>query len=341
MMNFKQYYLTSSRTPPYFDSNGGGRWWLKGGDGGEAMNSQIISLNEELQDIGNKYNELREGNASKNHLNNDMPMCKCHEVNSIQSEGYQNRNSQDSYSPQSIHNPNDYEKLLTELNNDVRNDLEDFKRCIRIMRTVHWKLNNRDDGKTTGVLPNKKSKPINQEPQSKTDLGKSITKFLDDQRVTNMFSKNNNALDFGKGWEKHLSLVEFSYNNSYHANIKATPFEAHYDRKCRSHVYWAEVGDVQLMGPEIIHETTKKIVQIRQRLQAARDRQRSYANILKRVGPVAYTLELPEELSSVHSTIHVSNLKKCLSDESLVIPMKELQLDDKLNFVEEPVEIMD
>ncbi|GJV27940.1 putative reverse transcriptase domain-containing protein [Tanacetum coccineum] len=86
-----------------------------------------------------------------------------------------------------------------------------------------------------------------------------------------------------------------------------------------------------------------------------RDRQRSYANVrrkplefqvgdrvmLKVVGPVAYTLELPEELSNVHNTFHVSNLKKCLSDESLVIPMKELQLDDKLNFVEEPIGIMD
>ncbi|GJT40769.1 hypothetical protein Tco_0940634 [Tanacetum coccineum] len=63
--------------------------------------------------------------------------------------------------------------------------------------------------------------------------------------------------------------------------------------------------------------------------------------ILKRIGLVAYKLELPEELSNVHSTFHISNLKKCLSDESLVIPMKELRLDDKLNFVEEPVEIMD
>ncbi|GJS23744.1 putative reverse transcriptase domain-containing protein [Tanacetum coccineum] len=163
------------------------------------------------------------------------------------------------------------------------------------------------------------------------------------------------VIDFGKGWERHLPLVEFSYNNSYHASIKAAPFEALYGRKFRSPVCWAEVGDVQLTGPEIIHETTEKIVQIRQRLQAARDRQRSYANIrrkplefqvgdrvmLKVVGPVAYTLELPEELSSVHSTFHVSNLKKCLSDESLVIPMKELRLDDTLNFVEEPVEIMD
>ncbi|GJT64481.1 putative reverse transcriptase domain-containing protein [Tanacetum coccineum] len=159
------------------------------------------------------------------------------------------------------------------------------------------------------------------------------------------------VIDFGKGWEKHLPLVEFSYNNSYHASIKAAPFEALYGRKCRSPVCWAKVGDVQLTGPEIIHETTEKIVQIRQRLQAARDRQRSYANlnpwyigpfkILERIGPVAYKLELPEELSNVHSTFHVSNLKKCLSDESLVIPMKELRLDDKLNFVEEPVEIMD
>ncbi|GKD84097.1 putative reverse transcriptase domain-containing protein [Tanacetum coccineum] len=165
------------------------------------------------------------------------------------------------------------------------------------------------------------------------------------------------VIDFGKGWERHLPLVELSYNNSYHASIKVAPFEALYGRKCISPVCWAEVGDVQLTGPEIIYETTEKIVQIRQRLQAARDRKRSVIRfgkqgklnpryigpfkIFKRIGPVAYKLELPEELSNIHSTFYVYNIKKCLSDESHVIPMKELRLDVKLNFVEEPVEIMD
>ncbi|GJU85875.1 putative reverse transcriptase domain-containing protein [Tanacetum coccineum] len=142
-------------------------------------------------------------------------------------------------------------------------------------------------------------------------------------------------------------------------------------------------GDAQLTGPAIIHETTEKIVQIKSRIQAARDRQKSYANIrrkpmvfqvgdkvmlkvspwkgvvrfgkrgklnpryvgpfkvIERVRTVAYKLELPQQLSRVHNTFHVSNLKKCLSDESLVIPLEELRVDDKLHFVEEPVEVMD
>nr|GEV76619.1 putative reverse transcriptase domain, ribonuclease H-like domain, aspartic peptidase domain protein [Tanacetum cinerariifolium] len=164
------------------------------------------------------------------------------------------------------------------------------------------------------------------------------------------------VIDFGKGWDRYLPLIEFSYNNSYHASIKAASFEALYGQKCRSPVCWSEVGDIQLTRPEIIHVTTKKIVQIHQRLEAARDRQRSYANVRRKplefqvgnrvmlkVSPhkVAYKLELPEELSNIHNTFHISNLKKCLSNESIIILMKELQLDDKLNFVEEPVEIMD
>ncbi|GJR24101.1 hypothetical protein Tco_0972628 [Tanacetum coccineum] len=141
-----------------------------------------------MHEIRKNYNNRDGNHASKN---DDTPMCECREVNYIQSEEYQHRNSHDSFSHQSLRDPNDSEKSLTELNNDVRNDLEDFKRRIRSMRTVHWNFYDSDDRKTTGVLPNKKSKPINQEPQSKTDFEKLMTKFLDDQRVTNMFFKNS------------------------------------------------------------------------------------------------------------------------------------------------------
>nr|GEV34549.1 putative reverse transcriptase domain-containing protein [Tanacetum cinerariifolium] len=184
-------------------------------------------------------------------------------------------------------------------------------------------------------------------------------------------------------WDRHLPLVEFSYNNNYHTSIKATSFEALCGRKCRSPICWAEVGDAQLTDPEIIHETTEKIIQIKKRIQSARDRQKSYVDrrrrplefrvgdkvmlkvspwkgvirfgkrgklnpryirpfkILAKVGMLAYRLEFPEQLSRVHSTFHVFNLKKCFIDEPLVIPFDEIQINNKLYFIEEPVEIID
>ncbi|GJT60244.1 hypothetical protein Tco_1003777 [Tanacetum coccineum] len=111
----------------------------------------------------------------------------------------------------------------------------------------------------------------------------------------------------------------------------------------------------------MVQETTEKIIQIKQRIQAARDRQKSYDDLKRKpmefqvgdrvmlkvspwkgvVGVVAYKLELPQKLSMVHNTFHVSNLKKCYADEPLAVPLDGLHIDDKLHFFEEPVKIMD
>ncbi|GJS08632.1 putative reverse transcriptase domain-containing protein [Tanacetum coccineum] len=114
-----------------------------------------------------------------------------------------------------------------------------------------------------------------------------------------------------------------------------------------SHVLRAEIKESRLISLEMVQETTDKVVLIKERLKAARDQQKSYANnrrpfeIIERIGPVAYCLRLPQELSSVHDTFHVSNLKKCLADANLHVPLEEIKVDKTLHFVEEPVEIMD
>ncbi|GJW05137.1 putative reverse transcriptase domain-containing protein [Tanacetum coccineum] len=191
------------------------------------------------------------------------------------------------------------------------------------------------------------------------------------------------VIDFGNGSVKHLPLVEFYYNNSYHTKIKAAPFEALYGQTCRSPVCSVKVGEVQLTGREIVLETTEKVIQIKQRMQAAHNRQKSYTNlkrkpmefqvgdrvmlkvshwkgvirfgkpgklkpryvgpfkVLEKIGSITYKIKLPQELSRVHNTFHVSNLKKCYSDEPLAVPLEGLHIDDNLCFVEEPVEIMD
>ncbi|GJZ86111.1 putative reverse transcriptase domain-containing protein [Tanacetum coccineum] len=162
------------------------------------------------------------------------------------------------------------------------------------------------------------------------------------------------VLDFGGSWDVHLPLVEFSYNNSYHSSVRCASFEALYGRKCHSSIMCVEVGEGQLIGPELVQETTEKISQIKDRLKVARDCMVRFGKkgklaprfvgpfeIIKKVGPVAYKLDLPEELNGVEDTFHVSNLKKCLADPTLQVPLDEIRVDAKLNFVEEPVEILE
>ncbi|GJY99171.1 putative reverse transcriptase domain-containing protein [Tanacetum coccineum] len=143
------------------------------------------------------------------------------------------------------------------------------------------------------------------------------------------------VLDFGKGWDRHLPLVEFSYNNSYHTSIKAAPFEALYADIRRKSLEF-QVGDKVMLKVS----PWKGVIRFGKRGKP-NPRYIGPFKILAKVGTVAYRLELPEQLSIVHSTFHVSKLKKCLADEPLAILLDEIQVDDKLNFIEEPVEIMD
>nr|GEW38074.1 reverse transcriptase domain-containing protein [Tanacetum cinerariifolium] len=138
-------------------------------------------------------------------------------------------------------------------------------------------------------------------------------------------------------WDIHLLLVEFSYNNSYHKCIKCAPFEALYERKCRSPVIWTEIGENQLIGPEIVQETTEKIFQIKERLKTTR---RPF-EIVERVGQVAYRLKLPQELNCIHDTFHVLNLKKCLAELDAQIPLEKIKVDENLRFFEEPIKIVE
>ncbi|GJW10789.1 putative reverse transcriptase domain-containing protein [Tanacetum coccineum] len=141
------------------------------------------------------------------------------------------------------------------------------------------------------------------------------------------------VIDFGKSCDRHLPLVEFSYNNSYHASIKAAPFEALYGRKCRSPISHSRQKSYADVRRKLMEFSVGDIVMLKNRSRGD--------SFWKPMESVAYKLELPDELRGIHNTFHVSNLKKCLADENLIIPLEEIQLDDKLHFIEEPVEIMD
>nr|GEU30235.1 putative reverse transcriptase domain-containing protein [Tanacetum cinerariifolium] len=166
------------------------------------------------------------------------------------------------------------------------------------------------------------------------------------------------VINFGGSWDTQFPLVEFSYNNSYHSSVKRAPFESLYGQKCRSPVIWAEVGKSQLIGPKFIQETTKKIIRIKERLKTTRDRQKSYAN--KRRKPVEFNVgdRVLLKVSSWKGMVRFGRKGKLapryvgpfeivkrvglfLAYASLQVPLEEIEISDKLHFVEESVEVVD
>ncbi|KAA3466537.1 DNA/RNA polymerases superfamily protein [Gossypium australe] len=165
-------------------------------------------------------------------------------------------------------------------------------------------------------------------------------------------------IDFKGSWEDYLPLAEFAYNNSYQSSSQMAPCEALYGRRCRTPTCWTELGERRLLGPELISKIGEKVKLIRGRLKEAFDRQKSYSDlkrkeieysvgdyaflkVLKRVGPVAYQLELPIELNRIHDVFHVSMMRRYRSDPSHVVSVKEIEVRPDLTFEEEPVQILD
>ncbi|GJV44492.1 reverse transcriptase domain-containing protein [Tanacetum coccineum] len=157
------------------------------------------------------------------------------------------------------------------------------------------------------------------------------------------------VLDFEGSWDVHLSLVEFSYNNSYHSSVRCAPFKALYGRKCRSPIMWTEVGEDKRkkplefsVGDYVLLKVSpwKGVVRFGKKGKLAPRFFRPF-KIIGKVGHVAYQLDFPEELNGVHDTFHASNLKKCLVDSTLKVPLDKIRVDAKLNFVKESMEILE
>ncbi|KAM2294400.1 hypothetical protein ACFX1S_034308 [Malus domestica] len=158
----------------------------------------------------------------------------------------------------------------------------------------------------------------------------------------------SSVLQLGDSWHDCLDLMEFAYNNSYHLSIGMAPFEALYEKSCRTPLCWSVVGERVSVGLEIVDVTTQN-VQLSRWKGVVRFGKKGKLSpryigpymITKRVGEVAYTLELPPELSKVHDVFHVSMLRHYVSDPSHVIPPQPLEINSDLTYDEEPVTLLD
>ncbi|GKA00813.1 putative reverse transcriptase domain-containing protein [Tanacetum coccineum] len=161
------------------------------------------------------------------------------------------------------------------------------------------------------------------------------------------------VIDFGGSWDTHLPLAEFSYNNSYHSSIRCAPFKALYGRKCRSPVLWAEIGESRLIGPELVQETTDKVILIKERLKGARDHQKSYADnrrkplefevgdqVLLKVSPWKGVVRFGKKGKLAPRYVGPFKILERI-DANLHVPLGEFKIDKTLRLIEEPVEIMD
>ena len=190
------------------------------------------------------------------------------------------------------------------------------------------------------------------------------------------------VMEFSRSWDRYILLIKFSYNNTYQSSIGMAPYEALYGRRCRTPMCWIELNEQKVIGPDIVKGTKAKVQVIRQRLKAANDRQKSYADlkrkdieyevgdkvflkespwrkvlrfwkkgklsprfigpyeVLERIGPVAYRLALPPELAKLHDVFHVFMLQKYRSDESHILPVQEIQVQEDLSYDEEPKAIL-
>ncbi|KAI5317258.1 hypothetical protein L3X38_036965 [Prunus dulcis] len=154
------------------------------------------------------------------------------------------------------------------------------------------------------------------------------------------------ALQFREDWDEKLPLMEFAYNNNYQASIRMSPFDALYGKQCRTPFYWDEVGENRLEVADDVERTKaqlspwKGVVRFRRRGKLSPRYIGAY-EVMERVGPVAYRLALPLDLSQLHDVFHVSMLRKYISDPSHVLEGQPIELQEDLTYVEQPVQILD